>query len=189
MSRASQDSTADFERLRERTRHTDRESSPEAQVNGNGHADTDVKGVGAAFWDRRESLDRPNSIDISEGEELNRHPSQIRWRNEVFSAVDAVSATNGTSSVPPISPTSHTFGSYIQPTDIIQFQEFRGRTIRRRRRRDRGEYKSTFVIQYTRSDGSAVPRLGHDGTNTLDGHAEASVCRQPVTLISSYNFA
>ena len=167
MSRVSQDSTSDFERLRERIRHTDREPSPDVQVNGNGHADTDVKGVGAAFWDRRESLDRPRSIDISEGEALSRRPSQIRWHNEVFSAADAVSSGNDASSMPPISPTSRQFGSYIQPSDLVQIQELRGRTLRRRRRYDRGKSMLTFIVHCVCSVGLIDAYLEYNVTNTL----------------------
>jgi hypothetical protein len=133
MSRESQDSTWDMERFKERTRHIARESSPDAQVREKGHTETDFAALGAAFWDRRESLPRPNSLDISEGEETVRYSSQMRRRNEILLAVGIVGADRL-----PVRSATTPSRPHIQPSDMTQRQGHKKSKVQRRRRREHG---------------------------------------------------
>lgn len=129
MSRTSQDSLLDLDRLQERTRHTAREPSPHEQANE--RAETVIVAVGAVFGDERESLPRPNSLDLSEGEDAARDPSQVAWRNRVLAdADDAVSGRKSPSRSPGTpKPTPPHVGTYIQPSDISQVLENRERKV------------------------------------------------------------
>lgn len=144
MSHASQDSTWDMKRFHERTCHTARESSPDAQMKANGHAETDLTALGAAFWDRRESLPRPHSLDISEGEEVVRRPSQLERMQEFMIAVGVVVADPlpvGSAATPTRPPS----GPNIQPSGVTQLRGHKRSRNPRRRRREHGRCTSSFA--------------------------------------------
>lgn len=140
MSPKSQDSEFDQDRFEARTQHIVWDSSPEGPAHR--RAETDFAAVGSAFWGPTESDSRPNSLEISEGEEIPRDAEQMRERAELCSDANAMLAGDVMSRRSPATPTptQPNYGSYIQPSDITQFREARGRRTRRPRRPRRGMY-------------------------------------------------
>ncbi|KAL5379052.1 hypothetical protein DPSP01_008687 [Paraphaeosphaeria sporulosa] len=152
MSPKSQDSEFDLERFQARTQHTVRDPSPDGSANE--HAETDLAALGAAFWGRRESDSRPDSLDLSEGEEIARDGVRMTERAELLSDADAVVAGDAVLRRSPATPTptQTKHGAYIQPSDMIQVREIRGRRARRARksRRDPGSRSSAGTVERDR---------------------------------------
>ncbi|KAL5395479.1 hypothetical protein PMIN06_004200 [Paraphaeosphaeria minitans] len=152
MSPESRDSEFDLERFQARTQHTGRDPSPDGSANE--RAATDLAALGAAFWGRRESDSRPDSLDLSEGEEIARDGVQMMERAELLSDADAAVAGDAVLRPSPATPTptQPNYGSYIQPSDMIQVREIRGRRNRRARRprRGPGSHSSTGTVERDR---------------------------------------
>jgi hypothetical protein len=147
MSRRSQDSDLDPDRIQARTQYTERYSSPDAPANR--RAENDFVAVGAAFWDRRESDSRPKSLDLSEGEEPAHNASRTTRQAELFSEADAVVAGHtmprrSLATTP--TPTHPHYGSYIQPSDMAQVRE-----IRNSRSGARGRYRGKSPFRHIAS--------------------------------------
>ncbi|KAF2441267.1 hypothetical protein P171DRAFT_434943 [Karstenula rhodostoma CBS 690.94] len=176
MSSKSQDSVFNLDTFHARTQHTVRDPSPD--VPANKRAETDFVALGAAFWDRREFDSRPNSLDLSEGEETPRDVVQMTERAELFSDADAVVAGDTLLRRSPATPTptQPNYGPYIQPSDIAQVRERRDRKTGRGRRPHRGpgSHSSTGMAERDRRASDTSDDDGEDETDDLDDRGRST---------------